>query len=144
MVSRIMAKKGALCSLLFESRRTFSASTDISSFCIKGLIYFGEPLGSCRTLSKTVSYLARTCAVERKLPLLSFERSSLDPRKGKLHFANINVTFTSLSKTFFQKSVFFQQRLVQRFFYCPPVSPLLIYDTRLLMMCVAFMASNSL
>ena len=36
----------------------------------------------------------------------NFESSSLDPRKGKLHFANINVTFTSLSKTFFQKFVF--------------------------------------
>ena len=44
--------------------------------------------------------------IERKLPLLSFESSSLDPRKGKLHFANINVTFTSLSKTFCQKFVF--------------------------------------
>ena len=51
-----MAKKGALCSSLFVSQRTFSASADISSFCIKGLKYFGEPLGSCKRLSKTVSY----------------------------------------------------------------------------------------
>ena len=44
--------------------------------------------------------------IERKLPLLSFESSSLDPRKVKLHFANISVAFTSLSKTFCQKFVF--------------------------------------
>ena len=101
-----MEKKGALCSLLFISRRISSASTDISSFCIKGLKYFEEPLGSSKNLSKTVSYLAGSYMIEKKLPLLSFESSSLDPRKDKLHSANINVTFTGLSKTFFQKFVF--------------------------------------
>ena len=63
-------------------------------------------MGSCKSLSKTMSYLARSCTIARRLPLLSFESSLLDPRKGKLHFANINVAFTSLSKTFFQKFVF--------------------------------------
>ena len=47
-----MAKKGALCSLLFISQRSSSASTDISSFCIKGLKYFGEPLGSIKVYLK--------------------------------------------------------------------------------------------
>ena len=106
MVSRIVAKKGALCSLIFTSQKTSSASTDISLFCIKGLKYFGEHLDSYKSLSKTALYLARSCMIERKLPLLSFESSSLDPRKGKLHLSNINVTFTSLSKTFCQKFVF--------------------------------------
>ena len=101
-----MAKKGALCTSLFISGRTSSASTNISSFCFKGLKYFGEPLGSCKNLSKTVSYLARSCMIERKLPLLSFESSSLDPPKCQLHFANINATFTNFSKTFCQKFVF--------------------------------------
>ena len=101
-----MAKKEALYSWLFISRRTSSASTDISSVCIKGLKYFEESLGSCKSLSKTVSYLARSCMIERKLPLLYFESSSLDPRKSKLHFVNINVTFTSLFKVFCQKFVF--------------------------------------
>ena len=101
-----MAKKGAFCSSLFISRRTSSANTDITSFCIKGLKYFGEPLGSYKSLSKTMSHLARSCMIEKKLPLLSFDSSSLDPRKAELHFANINVTFTSLSKTFCQKFVF--------------------------------------
>ena len=108
-----MAKKGALCSSLFISRRTSSAS--ISSFCIKGLKYFGKPFGSCMNLSKVVSYLARSFMIERKLPLVSFESSSLDPRKGKLHFANINVTFTSLSKTFCQKFVFSSKDLCNAF-----------------------------
>ena len=71
-------KKGALCSSLFISRKTSSASTDISSFCIKGLKYFIEPVGSCKSLSRTVSYLARSCMIERKLPLLFFESSLLD------------------------------------------------------------------
>ena len=115
-------KKEALCSSLFISRRTSSASTDISSFFIKELKYFEEHLGSCKSLSKTVWYLARSCMIERKLPLLSFESFSLDPQKCKLHCANINVTFTGLSKTFCQKFGFFQQRPVQRFCYCPPVS----------------------
>ena len=44
--------------------------------------------------------------IEKKLPLLSFESSSLDPQKGQLHFADINVTFTSLSKTLCEKFVF--------------------------------------
>ena len=111
---------------------------------------------------KGVSHLIGSCMIERKLPLLSFESSSLDPRKGKLHFANIKVAFTSFgtseklvnatlmlaftsfSKTCCQKFVFLYQRLVQRFFFCPPVSPLLIYDTRPRLMYGAFMASNSL
>ena len=76
-----MAKKEALYSSRFISRRTSSASTDISLLCIKGLKYFGEPLGSCKSLSKTVSYLAKSCMIERKLPLLSFDSSSLDLRK---------------------------------------------------------------
>ena len=59
-----------------------------------------------KDLNIAVSYLARSCMIERKLLLLSFESSSLDPRKGKLHFACINVTFTSPSKTFCQKFVF--------------------------------------
>ena len=109
MVSRIMAKKGTLCNSLFISWRTSSASTNINSFSIKELKYFGEHLGSCKSLSKTVSSLERSCMIERKLPLLSFESSSLDPRKGKLHFVNINVTFTSLSNTFCQKLFFFSK-----------------------------------
>ena len=44
--------------------------------------------------------------IKKKFPLLSFESSSLDSRKGKMHFVNINVIFISLSKTFFQKFVF--------------------------------------
>ena len=138
-----MAKKGALCSLLFISRRTSSASTDISSFCIKGLKYFGEPVGSCKSVSKTLSYLARSCMIERKLLLLCFESSSLDPRKDKLHFANQRNIHKSFQNVLV-KVCFFQKRLVQLFFYYPPVSPLLIYDTRLCMMCGTFMASNSL
>ena len=93
---------------------------------------------------KGVSHLVGSCMIERKLPLLSFESSSLDPRKGKLHFANIKIAFTSFSKTCCQKFIFLYQRLVQRFFFCPPVSPLLIYDTRPRLMYGAFMASNSL
>ena len=99
-------KKGALCSSLFISWRTSSASTHYSSICLKGPKYFGEPLGSCISLSKTVSYLARSCKIERKFPWVSLKSSSLDPQKGKLHFANTNVTFTSFSKTFCQKFVF--------------------------------------
>ena len=51
-----MAKKGALCSSLFISRRTFLGSTDISLFCVKGLKNFGEPLGSCKSLCETVVF----------------------------------------------------------------------------------------
>ena len=99
-------KKGALCSSLFMSWRTSSAGTDYSSICLKGPKYFGEPLGSCISLSKTVSYLARSCMIERKFPWVSLKSSSLDLRKGKLHFANTNVTFTSFSKTFYEKFIF--------------------------------------
>ena len=99
-----MAKKGALCNSLFISRRTSSVSTDISSFCIKRLKYFGEPLGSCKSLSKTVSYLARSSMIGKKLPPLQVLHWI--PKKGTLHFANINVTFTSLCKTFCQKFAF--------------------------------------
>ena len=49
-----MAKKGLLSNSLFISRKTHSASTDISSFGIKGLKYFEKPLGSCKSLSKTM------------------------------------------------------------------------------------------
>ena len=56
-----MAKKRALGSSLFILRKTSLASTDTSSFCIKRLKYFGEPLDSRKSLSKTVSYLARNC-----------------------------------------------------------------------------------
>ena len=120
-----MAKQGALSSLLFISRRTSSASTDFSSFYIKELKYFGKPLDSCKILSKTGSYLARRYRIERKLPLLSFASSSLDPRKSKLHFANINVILTSLSKIFCQKFVFSSKdscnasSIVPRFSFAP-------------------------
>ena len=97
-----------------------SKSTVPTYVCIKGLKYFGEPcLKQCKSLSKTVSYLARSSMMERKLPLLSFESSSLDPQKGKLHFANINVTFTSLSKTFYQKFVFSSKNLCNVFSIVP-------------------------
>ena len=139
-----MEKKGAFCGSLFISRRTFSASTDISSIYIKGLKYFGESFGSSKSLSKTVSYLARSYMIEKKLPLLSFESSSLDPRKGKLHFAKINVTFTSLSKTFCQKFVFSSKDSCNTSSIVLLFPHLLIYDTRLRMMCGTFMASNSL
>ena len=88
---------------------------------MKRLKYFGEHLGtcSCKSLSKSVSYLERSCMIERKLPLLSFESSSLDLEKGKLHFANINLTFTSLSKTFFQKFVFSSKDLCNAFSVVP-------------------------
>ena len=124
MVSRIMAKKTALCSSLFTSRRISSTSTNISSFYTKGLKYFGEPLNSSKSLPKAVSYLARSCMIEGKLPLLSFESSSLNPQKDKLHLANINVTFTSLSKTFCQRFVFSSKdsfnasSIVLLFFHC--------------------------
>ena len=65
-------KKRALCNSLFVSRGTSLDNADISSFCIKGLKYFEEPLGSCKRLSKTVSYLVSSCMTERKLPLLSY------------------------------------------------------------------------
>ena len=96
-----MVKKGALRSSLLISRKTSSASTNISSFCIKELRYFEEALGSSKSLSKAVSYLARSCIIERKLL-----------------FANINVNSLVFPKHF-GKSLFFQQRLVQCFFYCP-------------------------
>ena len=145
MVSRIMTKKGALCSSLSISRRTSSASIDIRSFCIKGPKYFGEPFGICKSLSKIVFYLARSCMIERKLPLLSFESSLLDPQKGKLHFANIHVTFTILSKTFFQKFVFSTTKICATLLLLSPCFSIPhTYGTRLRNMCGAFMASNSL
>ena len=48
-----MAKKGALCSSLFISRRTSPASTDNSSYYIKELNKcFGELSASCKSFSK--------------------------------------------------------------------------------------------
>ena len=104
-----MAKKGALYSSLFISQRTSSASRllKLVDFVLKDLnIWRTFMYSSCKSLSKTVSYLARSSMLERKLPVLSFESSSLDPRKGKFYFANINITFTSLSKAFCQKFFF--------------------------------------
>ena len=94
--------------------------------------YFGGgPKLEC--YGTAVSYLARSCMIERKLPLLSIESSSLDSRKGKSHFVDNNVTFTSLSKTFRPKFVF-SRKDASNVFLLSPVSPLLINDTRLRMM----------
>ena len=141
-----MAEKGTLCSLLFISRRTSSANIDISSFCIKGLKYFGKPLGSCKSLSKSVSYLARSCMIERK-------NGPCNPSKV-LHWIREKVSCTLLTSTqhslvfpkHFVKSLFFPAKTLATLLLLSPVSPLLIrvYDTRLRMTCGAFMASNLL
>ena len=143
-----MAKNGALCSLLFISRITSSANTDISSFCMKGLKYFGELLGSCKNLFKTVSYLARSCMIERKLPL---PKSPCYFSKV-LHWIREKVSCTLLTSTqhllvfpkHFAKSLFFPANTRATLLLLSPVSPLLTYNTRLRMMRKAFMASNSL
>ena len=95
-----MAKKGALCSSLFISRRTSLAGTDISSFCIKELEYFGERLGSRKSLSKTVSYLARSCMIKGKLPLFSFESSHWIREKVSCTLLTARATLLLLSPCF--------------------------------------------
>ena len=50
-----------------ESESEVQTTDSPALFCIKGLKHVGESSGCCKSLSKTVSYLARSCMIKKNL-----------------------------------------------------------------------------
>ena len=68
----MMAKKERflVCFLYHEELVQLVGPTNISSFYIKGLKYFGESLGTCKSLSKTVSLFVKKLYDRKKIDLV--------------------------------------------------------------------------